>query len=180
MRNLRTLRSHTAVTRAIRFLPLSVFLVVASFLGFSVQAVQPHQDPSFSLEASLQETQTRYEAALRDSHSKYASFFEKAYQAYPVIPKGVLEAVSYAETEFNYLIPSEEKVYPSYGLMGLRLNGQGVFNDNLILVSDLSGYSVDEIKYLPELHIMAFATAYVALKTSFKLQAIELRTISQY
>ncbi|MGH9879063.1 MAG: hypothetical protein ACRD5H_15655, partial [Nitrososphaerales archaeon] len=38
-------------------------------------------------------------------------------------------------------------------------------------MSDLSGYAVDEIKYDPEIHIMAFAGAYVALMNQFQISS---------
>jgi len=145
-----------------------LFTVIVICLGASVQAVKPPQE-SPSLESRLQDIQSQYEAALYEAYLPYAPYFEKAYQAYPVIPKGVLEAIAYAETDFHYKTPNEDAEYASYGLMGLVQDGKEVFKENLLLVSDLSGYTLDEIKSDPEIHIMAFATAYVALKNQFQV-----------
>jgi N-acetyl-anhydromuramyl-L-alanine amidase AmpD len=152
--------------RSLRFLPLIFFVVTVASFGVLGGA---QQGGSSSLEASLQQIQEKYDAAMHEDYLRYAPYFEKAYQSYPVIPRGMLEAIAYAETDFHYNIPNEEAKYPSYGLMGLRLKGKGVFKDNLLLVSDLSGYTIDEIKYDPEIHIMAFAGAYVALMNQFQI-----------
>jgi len=155
-----------------RILPflLAVFFVTALFfLSIPVQAVKHSQDKTPSLEESLARIQAQYDAALYDSYSQYSVYFEKVYKTYPVIPKGTLEGISYSQTSFYHRIPKETDAYPNYGLMGLMLDGKGVFSENLILVSDLSGYSIDEIKDDPEIHLMAFAGAYVALRNQLQI-----------
>ncbi len=162
---------HLTFRRTVPFLPALLFLVVVISLASRATAVDTARNQGTSMQKRLAIMQAEYEAALFEAYSKYSPYFEKAYKTYPVIPIGVLEAISYAETDFYYQIPDEESIYPSYGLMGLRLNSKGVFNDNLILVSDLSGYTVDEIKYDPEIHMMAFAAAYVTLRNQFQINS---------
>lgn len=100
----------------------------------------------------------------------YAQSFAKAYQLHPEIPKGVLEAVSFSNTRFTHLqhVSSEPEgcsgIPNAYGVMGLTLNGQNYFSNNLVTVSQLSGYSVDEIISNPEKSVLAYAKAYVAMK----------------
>lgn len=102
--------------------------------------------------------------------NKYSKSFEKAYQAHPEIPTGILEAVSFCNTHFYHL--QHESVVPesctgmpnAYGVMGLTLDGQNYFADNLHTVSSLSGFSMDEIINDPEKNILAYADAYFAVK----------------
>jgi N-acetyl-anhydromuramyl-L-alanine amidase AmpD len=57
----------------------------------------------------------------------------------------------------------------SYGIMGLTLDGQNYFSNNLVAVSKLSGYTIDEIMSDPKKNILAYADAYVAVKKSLKI-----------
>ncbi|MES2593214.1 MAG: N-acetylmuramoyl-L-alanine amidase [Bacteroidota bacterium] len=107
--------------------------------------------------------------------NNYATFFAKAYQQYPEIPKGVLEAVSFCNTHFTHLqhtSPEPEGcagIPNAYGVMGLTLDGQNYFSNNLITVAQLSGYSVDDIIGNPEKSILAYAKAYSLIKQSLHI-----------
>lgn len=107
--------------------------------------------------------------------NKYASSFSKAYSLHPEIPRGILEAVSFCNTHFAHLQhistqPESCNGMPNaYSVMGLIWDGQNYFSNNLITVSKLSGYSVEEITGSPEKSILAYAAAYVALKQSLKV-----------
>ena len=98
----------------------------------------------------------------------YAGFFRKAYTLNPSIPKGVLESVAYSQSRFAHLNTIVEPScigYPTaYGVMGLTENGQGYFRNNLMTVSQLSGYSVQDIKTSPEKNILAYAKAFSVLQ----------------
>ena len=96
--------------------------------------------------------------------NSYDAFFRKAYALNPSIPKGVLESVAFSQSRFSHLGTSAQEPscigYPiAYGVMGLTENGQGYFRNNLIYVSQLSGYSVSDIKSNPEKNILAYAKA---------------------
>lgn len=97
----------------------------------------------------------------------YQSFFNEAYIQNPSIPKGVLEAVAYTQSRFNHIEPSEHGscigLPQAYGVMGLIADGKNYFRNNLSLVSQLSGYSADDIISSPEKNILAYAKAYSAL-----------------
>lgn len=107
--------------------------------------------------------------------NNYSLSFNKAYQKYPEIPKGILEAVSFCNTHFVHL--QHESTEPegcsgipnAYGIMGLTLDGQNYFANNLVAVSKLSGYSIDEIIADPEKNILAYADAYMAVKKSLNI-----------
>ncbi len=96
----------------------------------------------------------------------YEAYFTKAYDLYPEIPRGTLEAVAFTNTHFNHIThPVSEPescsgIPKAYGVMGLTLNGKKYFNDNLKKVAELSGYSVDDIISSPEKNILAYAKAY--------------------
>jgi N-acetyl-anhydromuramyl-L-alanine amidase AmpD len=99
----------------------------------------------------------------------FQQFFNQAYQANPSIPKGILEAVSYTQTRFAHLDGTQAEScigFPkAYTAMGLIDDGKNYFRNNLLRVSELSGYSVADIKSSAQLAILAYAKAYSALQT---------------
>jgi len=113
--------------------------------------------------------------------NNFQNEFDEAYIMYPDIPKGVLEAVAYTTTRFqhiNNLQPSCTGIPAAYGVMGLTLDGQNYFRNNLNQVSQLSGISVNDIIQNPEQNIMAYASAYHELlsEASFDKSQIENHT----
>ena len=57
-------------------------------------------------------------------NNPYQNSFQKAYDLYPNIPKGILEAVAYSNTHFQHINPTDEAAsclgLPAYhGVMGL-------------------------------------------------------------
>lgn len=97
------------------------------------------------------------------SSDNFASEFQMAYSQFPEIPKGMLEAVAYAQTRITHISGNNEGCIglPQVsGVMGLTEDGQNYFDNNLHLVSQLSGISIDEIKTNPQENIMAYAEAY--------------------
>jgi len=97
----------------------------------------------------------------------YQSFFNQAYIENPSIPKGVLEAVAYTQSRFNHIVPagygSCMGAPQAYGVMGLIADGKNYFRNNLVTVSQLSGYSISDIVSSPEKNIKAYAKAYASL-----------------
>jgi hypothetical protein len=112
--------------------------------------------------------------------NKYAKSFDKAYLAHPEIPKGILEAVAFCNTHFTNIqhatIASEScaGIPNAYGVMGLTLNGEGYFFNNLKTVADLSHYSVDEIISDPEKNILAYADAYANAKKMLNIRTSKI------
>lgn len=98
----------------------------------------------------------------------YEAFFNKAYQLYPSIPRGILESVAFNNTRFHHITHAGNEtescsgIPKTYGVMGLTLDGKGFFNDNLKNIAKLSGYSIEEILTSPEKNILAYAKAYNA------------------
>src|SRR5690625_3395546 len=75
-------------------------------------------------------------AALQDlarERAPYPRYFQRAYERYPDIPRGLLEAISYAQTGWRHVAPdpAEEPGHrhmpPAYGVMGLY-RGEGFAN----------------------------------------------------
>ena len=102
-------------------------------------------------------------------NNPYGNSFRKAYSLNPSIPKGILESIAFSQSRFAHLGTTEQEPscigYPkAYGVMGLTENGQGYFRNNLITVSQLSGYSVNDIKADPEKNILAYAKAFSVLQ----------------
>ena len=99
----------------------------------------------------------------------YADFFKEAYQQYPDIPKGILEAVAYTNTRMYHLVP--ETMQPScmdmpraYGVMGLIAEGKGYFRNNLHSISALSGIGESQIRQSAQLSILAYSAAFTKLQ----------------
>lgn len=96
----------------------------------------------------------------------YQNYFNEAYTLYPGIPHGVLEAVAFSNTHFNHIThtPGEEGscvgMPKAYGVMGLILDGENYFRNNLGEVARLSGYTKEEIIGSPEKNILAYAKAF--------------------
>ncbi|NQX98250.1 MAG: N-acetylmuramoyl-L-alanine amidase [Flavobacteriales bacterium] len=109
--------------------------------------------------------------------------FLNAYSQYPDVPKGVLEAVSYTMTRLSHLENTQDGCIglpKTYGVMGLTLNGQNYFNNNLNYVSQISGISVNDIINNPQQNILAFASAYhheLLLLSPFKSQGKNIAQI---
>lgn len=109
-----------------------------------------------------------YPTSMERDYARLKPWFEAAYQRYPKLPRGVLEAVSYTYTRF---FPPSEKdtlerdphVMPqTYTVMGLTRNGKGYFRENLRLISYLSGVPVDTILQNDRAAIMAYASSMMA------------------
>ncbi len=107
----------------------------------------------------------------------YQSDFNNAYNQYPQIPKGILEAVSFSQTHFKHIQnpqPSCTGLPQVYGVMGLTENGQGYFRDNLVLISNLSGFTMSDIKNNPSVNILAYAKAYKILMDSLNISTSDI------
>ncbi|MEO0472448.1 MAG: CUB domain-containing protein, partial [Bacteroidota bacterium] len=107
----------------------------------------------------------------QNDKEQYNTFFEEAYQRYPTIPPGLLEAVAFTNTRMKHIDPdpSCQGLPVFYGVMGLVEDGKGYFENSLLKVSQLSGFSVEQIKKDPRSNIMAYAAAYAALQRNKRL-----------
>ena len=107
--------------------------------------------------------------AQNNEKQSYKSAFFAAYNACPDIPKGLLEAVSFTNTQCHHLADSNyfhegpDAMPRAYGLMGLVKDGKNYFRENLHLVSELSGISEAEILRDPERNVLAYAKAFSCL-----------------
>ncbi len=108
-----------------------------------------------------------FQVAAQEQETNYPfqQYFAEAYQLYPDLPRGILEAVAYTNTHIRHIDPVVEE--PScmglpafYGVMGLVLDGKGWFRDNLKTVANLSGYAENDIMTNPRSNILAYAAAY--------------------
>lgn len=102
-------------------------------------------------------------------YERFAPAFEAAYEACPNIPRGLLEAVSYTNTQFHHLTNADyhhddsEAMPRAYGLMGLVKDGKGYFRENLQTVARLSGVSEIDILNSPQANVMAYSKAVAKL-----------------
>ncbi len=97
----------------------------------------------------------------------YYSSFQKAYSIYPSVPKGFLEAIAYTQTRFYHLDGSQNSctgLPKALTVMGLIEDGKNYFRENLLKVSLLSGFSLNDIKYNVETAVLAYAAAFQKLQ----------------
>ncbi len=97
------------------------------------------------------------------NHS-FDNYFQNAYTQNPKVPRGILEAVAFTMTRIHHLSPTPfqscVELPPVYGVMGLTLDGKNYFRNNLLLISEVSGVSAEDIISDPQKNILAFARAY--------------------
>ena len=95
------------------------------------------------------------------------SIFQLAEKQCPSLPKGMLEAVSFTNTQCHHLtdadysIPADDPTAMprAYGMMGLVRDGKACFRENLHVSSELSGFSEQEILDDPAVNVLAYARA---------------------
>lgn len=101
----------------------------------------------------------------------------------PMLPKGLLEAVAFTNTQCHHLTDADYSVSAddpaamprAYGMMGLVKDGKGCFRENLKTVLELSGYTEQEILDDPEINVLAYAKACekVANRMGVKSKAVD-------
>ena len=113
------------------------------------------------------------------NNQNYKSAFDVAYKACPIIPRGLLEAISFTNTHCNHLTDDNyfhdgpDAMPHAYGLMGLVKDGKGYFRENLHFVSELSGISEQDILQIPEKNVLAYAKAFDRLAKESKSNEIK-------
>jgi N-acetyl-anhydromuramyl-L-alanine amidase AmpD len=114
------------------------------------------------------------EHALLANYLQVKPAFEKAYQQYPSVPRGVLEAIAFTNTHFRHISEQSDEapcngMPRAYGVMGMIKDGQQYFRENLAYISHLSGYPAEQIISDPEINILAYARAYETLQSQKSL-----------
>lgn len=107
------------------------------------------------------------------------ALFEAAERQCPGLPKGLLRAVSFTNTQCHHLTdadyhtrPDDPQAMPrAYGMMGLVKDGKGVFNENLRTVAHWSGMDEEAILDDPAVNILAYAKACEALASSMGVKS---------
>ena len=109
--------------------------------------------------------------------------FSLAESQCPMLPKGLLEAISYTNTQCHHLtdadytIPADDPTAMprSYGMMGLVKDGKGCFRENLKTVAGISGFSEQEIMDDPAINVLAYAKACekIASRICVKSRAVD-------
>lgn len=102
--------------------------------------------------------------AQQDGLTSLEGYFTKAYQQYPNVPKGLLEAMAYSASHINNLNPHADSDHTNclgmperHGLFGLIENGKGYFKNNLLEVCKLSNITPAQFKKDVGLQILAVA-----------------------
>lgn len=106
------------------------------------------------------------------SNADFENYCQQAYAAYPNIPRGMLEAVSFTQTRMSYLTESElascSGLPKSRGFLGMVANGKGYFKENMKMVAQLSGIPLPQIRQNPLMEITAFAKVVDGYMTELK------------
>ncbi len=109
------------------------------------------------------------------SETPYAADFADAYRRYPIIPRGMLEAVAYTQTHIRHITAADGQSCTGMplpaGVMGLFADGKGWYRENLTLIAKLSGEKADRIAADPRTNILAYAAAYARLAADRKISA---------
>ncbi len=112
------------------------------------------------------------------SKENFENYCQQAYAAYPAIPKGMIEAVSYTQTRMSYLADSELEscsgLPKSRGFLGMVAKGKGYFKENMKLVSQLSGIPLSQLKQDPAAEINAFAKVVDGYMTELKGNPLQI------
>lgn len=131
--------------------------------------------------AVLLTSKTAWNQAVDMAPNPFTSSFQAAYNAYPNIPRGMLEAVSWTTTRFSHLSIFEKEscvgIPRAFSAMGLVLDGQGYFRDNLKTVARLSqsiNISEQDIIASPNASIMAYAHAYQHFMDSLSISSTQI------
>ena len=122
--------------------------------------------------------------SIYDDYQLNGNAFAEAYRAFPQIPRGLLEAVSFTNTHFHHLTDADYTFDDStampraYGLMGLVKDGKNYFRENLFTVAQLSGFEVGEILENPKTNVMAYASAFAKIYDGKGIESY-LSTVSE-
>ena len=124
--------------------------------------------------------QQQIETTIWKQYLQTKPYFTRAYHQYPTIPIGILEAISYSYTRFTHLIPDKNsdnssQMPSTYGLMGLTVDGKGVFRENIRYVSQLSKIAIKDIIQNPQDNVLAFAAAYSKLQHDWHIFSNNIR-----
>lgn len=104
-----------------------------------------------------------------------SGWFEAAYQEYPTVPRGVLEAVAFQYTRFtpNVVMDTVEadpaEIPRTYSVMGLTLHGKGVFRENARQLAAITPYPLDAILWEPGVAVKAYAHAFARLQREYAI-----------
>lgn len=113
---------------------------------------------------------------------QFLGWCNEAYAEYPDLPRGILEATSFTQTRFAYLdgtqMESCSGLPKSHGYLGMVEDGKGYFKNNLILVSQISRISKDQMLAHPEMEIKAYAKTLHHFYQSVKSQSLESALVS--
>lgn len=142
---------------------LFLLIVACILVNFAYCQSIGIEDSNFPLEQKINALNSAQYLAVRP-------YFEEAYRLYPSIPQGILEATAFTYSRFCHLNPDTTElesncIPPTYGVMGLTLDGKGFFRENLKYVSELSGVSIEEIVQSSRSNILAYAAAYATLQS---------------
>lgn len=147
------------------------FRCLCVFLLMGIISVHAQDNEDF--EKYRQECDRQVEDILWAQYQEVSDWFDAAYQEYPSVPRGMLEAVAFQYTRFSpNVVLDTLDVHPDemprvYSIMGLTLQGKGVFRENARMLARMTPYSLDEILWMPGAAVKAYACAFGQLQQRY-------------
>ncbi|MEI6348469.1 MAG: N-acetylmuramoyl-L-alanine amidase [Bacteroidota bacterium] len=152
--------------------------IIISMGCYDIQAQSNvNQDDQLAFEQAITKN---VESHIYQSYTHCKLAFDKAYLSNPEIPRGILEAVSFNYTRFTHRKFDKATddagigMPRTYGVMGLTLDGQNYFRNNLKKISSISEISVAKIISNPNDNVMAYAKAFSKIAHIKKIKGSSL------
>lgn len=116
--------------------------------------------------------------------SEFLGYCQHAYEEFPLLPKGILEASSFTQTRFDHLSGTQQEscsgLPQSFGYFGMIADGKGYFKENLSLVAGISKFSENEIKSNSQTEVLAYAKTLNHFYSKVKSQKLELALVAVF
>jgi len=118
------------------------------------------------------------------SENPYQASFDKAYQQYPALKRGILEAVAFTNTRIQHLPANGPEscvgIPRALGVMGMVADGKNYFQNNLIEAASAAGMSEQEVIANPEKNILAYAAYLSKMLQISKTQGLSYNEANIY
>lgn len=96
-----------------------------------------------------------------NAQTPFQTYCSQAYQLYPNVPRGSLEAIAFTQARMQHIEANELEscsgIPKTYGYFALIENGKGYFKNNFRFVSQTSNYTVSQIKNSQQTEVLALA-----------------------
>ncbi len=114
--------------------------------------------------------------------TEFLGYCQHAYEEFPLLPRGILEASAFTQTRFDHLSGNQQEscsgLPQSFGYFGMVADGKGYFKENLSLVAGVSKFSENEIRNNPQTEVLAYAKTLNHFYSKVKSLKLELSLVA--